>query len=96
MCLSCVVFRITNPPGMGRTLPEFNLISRIPPDVAREIIIISLNAPNWVLYRLMVDIEILKCSTTGIVNKIGFDTLTRIKCDVILKLSCQINEKSNK
>ena len=28
--------RITNPPGMGGRLPEFNSISCLPPDVARR------------------------------------------------------------
>jgi len=37
-----------NPSGMGERLPEFNSISRLPPDVAREMII-SRNALNLVL-----------------------------------------------
>ena len=41
--------RAVNPPGMGGRLPEFNSISRLPPDVAREMII-SQNAPNFVFY----------------------------------------------
>ena len=40
--------RVANPPGMGGRLPEFNSISRLPPDAAREMII-SRNAPNLVL-----------------------------------------------
>ena len=40
--------RVANPPGMGGRIPEFNSISRLPPDVAREMII-SRNAPNLVL-----------------------------------------------
>ena len=42
-----VVYRVANPPGMGGRLAEFNSISRLPPDVAREMII-SRNAPNLV------------------------------------------------
>ena len=43
------VIRVAIPPGMGGRLSEFNSISRLPPDVAREIII-SRNAPDLVLY----------------------------------------------
>ena len=46
---SIVTIRVANPPGMGGRLPEFNSISRLPPDVAREMII-SRNAPSFVLY----------------------------------------------
>ena len=48
------VFLVANPPGMGERLPQFNPISRLPPDVAREMII-SRNASNLVLYRLIVE-----------------------------------------
>ena len=41
--------RVANPFGMGGRLPEFKSISRLPPDVAREMII-SRNAPNLVLF----------------------------------------------
>ena len=79
---------VANPSGMGGRLPEFNSISRLPPDFAREIII-SRNAPNFVLYRpLMVEyrnIEML--DYIGIVNKMGYDTLTGMKCYVIKRLS---------
>ena len=47
--LICIVARIANPPGMGERFPEFNSISRLPPDVARETII-SRNTPNLVLH----------------------------------------------
>jgi hypothetical protein len=57
------------------TLPEFNSISRLPSDVAREMII-SRNAPSLVLYNSSMHIEILKCWTIGI--KLGWNvTLSR-------------------
>jgi hypothetical protein len=77
-----LIFRVANPPGMGGRLPKFNSISRLPPDVAREIII-SRNALDLVLYNG----SILNYRTIGIVKKMGLDTLRLIKCDVTQRLS---------
>jgi len=41
--------RVDNPTGMGGRLPEFKSISRLPPNVAREMVI-SRNELNLVLY----------------------------------------------
>jgi len=43
-----LLLRVANAPGMSGRLPEFNKISRLPPDVVREMIN-SRNAPNLVL-----------------------------------------------
>ena len=40
---------VANPPGMGGRIPEFHSISRLPPNVAREIVI-SQNALILMLY----------------------------------------------
>ena len=79
--LTIPVTRVANPTGMGGRLPEFNSISRLPPDVAREIMI-SRNAPNLVSYNGSVLIIILKCRSIRIVNKMGYDSLTLMKCGV--------------
>ena len=68
--ITIIVTRVTNPPGMGGRLPELNAISRLPPDVAREMII-SRNAPNLVLLNDSIS-KYMKCSAIGIVNKMGY------------------------
>ena len=56
-----ITLRVANPPEMGGRLPEFNSISRLPPEFAREMLI-SRNAPNLVLYNGI----ILKYGKAGI------------------------------
>ena len=51
--------RVANPPGMGGRLPEFNSISRLPPDVAREIIISPGMHRTWCyIIQLVADLNI--------------------------------------
>ena len=98
LLLLYIVFRVANPPGMGGRLPKFNSISRLPPDVAREMII-SRNAPNLVVYNN----DILKyrnggLKLMGIVNKTRQKPIAWIKCDAIdLEAVCrQIMDNSQK
>jgi hypothetical protein len=61
---------ISNHPGMGGELPEFNSISRLPPDVARE----TMYRTSSYIMVAYLNIELLVC-TIGIVSKMGTDIL---------------------